>query len=56
MSGRAEIEIDVSARARPGPKGKLKFVSDPGPVRNEMQNFGPGPANPILFPISTRTT
>ena len=34
---RPEVKKKISARARPGPIGKLKFRPEPGPARNEIE-------------------
>ena len=56
ISSWTETEVEISVRARSGPKEKLKFRSEPDPARNEIQNFGQGPAQPIFFPVSARIT
>ena len=48
-SAMPEREIKISARDRPGSKGKLKFLPEPGPAWNKIENFGPDPARPFFF-------
>ena len=41
FQARPEKEIEISVRVRPSLKKKLKFWPEPGPARNQIQNFGP---------------